>query len=100
MRRRATLWAPAAVVLVGAVAVALLRPGAGAAFFGDPGGDARPTAGIRFVQSSPAAVVIDTPTYKLTIAKRNVELNRGTIDVRSQRNVGTTVTIRLPAGIG
>jgi signal transduction histidine kinase len=36
----------------------------------------------------------------LTIAKRNVELNRGTIDVRSQRNVGTTVTIRLPAGIG
>jgi hypothetical protein len=71
VRRRATLWAPAAVVLVGAVAVALLRPGAGAAFFGEPGGDARPTAGIRFVQSSTAAVVIDTPAYKLTIAKRN-----------------------------
>jgi two-component system, NtrC family, nitrogen regulation sensor histidine kinase NtrY len=33
----------------------------------------------------------------LTIAKRNVELNGGTIDVRSQRGVGTTVTITLPA---
>jgi len=32
----------------------------------------------------------------LTIAKRNVELNGGTIDVRSQRGVGTTVTIALP----
>jgi signal transduction histidine kinase len=36
----------------------------------------------------------------LTIAKRNVELNRGTIDVRSERGVGTTVTIRLPLEIG
>jgi len=33
----------------------------------------------------------------LTIAKRNVELNGGTIDVRSERGVGTTVTIRFPA---
>jgi signal transduction histidine kinase len=33
----------------------------------------------------------------LTIAKRNVELNGGTIAVRSQRGVGTTVTITLPA---
>jgi nitrogen fixation/metabolism regulation signal transduction histidine kinase len=33
----------------------------------------------------------------LTIAKRNVELNGGTIDVESQRGVGTTVTITLPA---
>jgi nitrogen fixation/metabolism regulation signal transduction histidine kinase len=33
----------------------------------------------------------------LTIAKRNVELNGGTIDVRSQRGVGTAVTIGLPA---
>jgi signal transduction histidine kinase len=33
----------------------------------------------------------------LTIAKRNVELNGGTIDVRSERGVGTTVTITLPA---
>jgi signal transduction histidine kinase len=32
----------------------------------------------------------------LTIAKRNVELNGGTIDVRSQRGIGTTVTITLP----
>ncbi len=32
----------------------------------------------------------------LTIAKRNVELNGGEIDVRSQRGVGTTVTMTLP----
>jgi nitrogen fixation/metabolism regulation signal transduction histidine kinase len=32
----------------------------------------------------------------LTIAKRNVELNGGTIDVTSQRGVGTTVTFALP----
>jgi signal transduction histidine kinase len=32
----------------------------------------------------------------LTIAKRNVELNGGTIDVASERGVGTTVTITLP----
>jgi signal transduction histidine kinase len=32
----------------------------------------------------------------LTIAKRNVELNGGTIEVRSERGVGTTVTLRLP----
>jgi len=32
----------------------------------------------------------------LTIAKRNVELNGGTIQVRSDRGVGTTVTITLP----
>ena len=36
----------------------------------------------------------------LTIAKRNVELNGGTIDVRSRRGAGTTVTIRLPLEIG
>src|SRR5205814_3604960 len=35
----------------------------------------------------------------LTIAKRNVELNGGTIGVRSQRGVGTTVTITLPVVI-
>jgi two-component system, NtrC family, nitrogen regulation sensor histidine kinase NtrY len=33
----------------------------------------------------------------LTIAKRNVELNGGTIGVRSEKGAGTTVTIRLPA---
>ena len=33
----------------------------------------------------------------LTIAKRNVELNGGTIGVTSQRGQGTTVTITLPA---
>jgi signal transduction histidine kinase len=33
----------------------------------------------------------------LTIAKRNIELNQGTIEVRSTRGVGTTVTITLPA---
>ncbi len=32
----------------------------------------------------------------LTIAKRNVELNGGTIDVHSERGVGTTVTMTLP----
>jgi nitrogen fixation/metabolism regulation signal transduction histidine kinase len=32
----------------------------------------------------------------LTIAKRNVALNGGTIDVRSERGVGTTVTMTLP----
>jgi signal transduction histidine kinase len=32
----------------------------------------------------------------LTIAKRNVELNGGTINVRSQRGVGTVVTLTLP----
>src|SRR5207244_8229747 len=32
----------------------------------------------------------------LTIAKRNVELNGGTIDVRSARGIGTTVTMTLP----
>jgi nitrogen fixation/metabolism regulation signal transduction histidine kinase len=34
----------------------------------------------------------------LTIAKRNVELNGGTIDVTSQRGAGTTVTLTLPVG--
>jgi two-component system nitrogen regulation sensor histidine kinase NtrY len=32
----------------------------------------------------------------LTIAKRNVELNGGTIEVTSRRGTGTTVTITLP----
>ena len=32
----------------------------------------------------------------LTIAKRNVELNGGTIQVRSQKGVGTTVTMTFP----
>jgi len=32
----------------------------------------------------------------LTIAKRNIELNGGAIAVRSQRGVGTTVTLTLP----
>jgi signal transduction histidine kinase len=32
----------------------------------------------------------------LTIAKRNIELNGGSIVVRSQRGVGTTVTISVP----
>ena len=36
----------------------------------------------------------------LTIAKRNVELNGGTIRVDSERGVGTTVTIVLKAGDG
>jgi signal transduction histidine kinase len=34
----------------------------------------------------------------LTIAKRNVELNGGTIALTSERGVGTTVTITLPTG--
>ncbi len=33
----------------------------------------------------------------LTIAKRNIELNGGTIAVTSAKGIGTTVTIRLPA---
>ena len=32
----------------------------------------------------------------LTIAKRNIELNGGTIEVASERGVGTTVRVRLP----
>jgi len=32
----------------------------------------------------------------LTIAKRNIELNGGTLSVVSARGVGTTVTITLP----
>jgi signal transduction histidine kinase len=32
----------------------------------------------------------------LTIAKRNVELNNGSIDVRSEKGKGTTVTLKLP----
>jgi signal transduction histidine kinase len=32
----------------------------------------------------------------LTIAKRNIELNGGTIAVTSQRGAGTTVTMTLP----
>jgi two-component system sensor histidine kinase HydH len=32
----------------------------------------------------------------LTIARRNVELNGGSIEVRSERGTGTTVTLRLP----
>jgi nitrogen fixation/metabolism regulation signal transduction histidine kinase len=35
----------------------------------------------------------------LTIAKRNVELNGGTIQVSSRKGVGTTVTIALPAAV-
>jgi two-component system nitrogen regulation sensor histidine kinase NtrY len=34
----------------------------------------------------------------LSIARRNVELNGGTIQVASERNVGTRVTITLPVG--
>jgi len=33
----------------------------------------------------------------LTIAKRNIELTGGTIAVSSEKGVGTTVTITLPA---
>jgi signal transduction histidine kinase len=36
----------------------------------------------------------------LTIAKRNVELNGGTIAVASERGVGTTVTLVLPVDEG
>jgi signal transduction histidine kinase len=32
----------------------------------------------------------------LTIARRNIELNGGSIEVRSEKGVGTTVTVRLP----
>ncbi len=32
----------------------------------------------------------------LTIAKRNIELNHGTIHIRSQKGIGTTVALRLP----
>ena len=34
----------------------------------------------------------------LPIARRNVELNGGTITVTSARGAGTTVTVRLPLG--
>jgi two-component system sensor histidine kinase HydH len=32
----------------------------------------------------------------LTIAKRNVELNNGSIEVASEKGIGTTVTLTLP----
>jgi two-component system nitrogen regulation sensor histidine kinase NtrY len=35
----------------------------------------------------------------LTIAKRNIELNGGRIEVRSRRDIGTTVTIYLPTAL-
>jgi len=35
----------------------------------------------------------------LTIAKRNVELNGGTISVESERGVGTTVRMTIPVSI-
>jgi signal transduction histidine kinase len=35
----------------------------------------------------------------LTIARRNIELNGGTIDVGSEKGVGTTVTVRLPVAV-
>src|SRR5204863_4629370 len=35
----------------------------------------------------------------LTIAKRNIELNGGTIRVASERGVGTTVTLTLPVSL-
>ena len=34
----------------------------------------------------------------LPIARRNIELNGGSIEVRSVKNQGTTVTVRLPVG--
>jgi signal transduction histidine kinase len=34
----------------------------------------------------------------LTIARRNIELNGGSIDVRSEKGLGTTVMVRLPIG--
>jgi signal transduction histidine kinase len=36
----------------------------------------------------------------LPIARRNIELNGGSIDVRSERGKGTTVTMRLPLADG
>jgi signal transduction histidine kinase len=35
----------------------------------------------------------------LTIAKRNAELNGGTIAVSSEKGRGTTVELRLPAAV-
>jgi signal transduction histidine kinase len=32
----------------------------------------------------------------LTIAKRNIELNEGTISLTSTRGIGTTVTVTVP----
>src|SRR5262249_39799499 len=36
----------------------------------------------------------------LTIAKRNIELNGGTIEVQSHKGIGTVVTMTLPIAIG
>ena len=38
--------------------------------------------------------------FELTIAKRNVELNNGTIEVESAPGAGTTVRLRFPAAAG
>jgi len=36
----------------------------------------------------------------LPIARRNIELNGGSIEVRSAKGAGTTVTLRLPMADG
>ena len=36
----------------------------------------------------------------LPIARRNIELSRGSIEVDSQKGAGTTVTVRLPVVLG
>ncbi len=71
------------LVVVGALAVFLGWSGAGSAMFVDSGGGVDVTgAAVRLDQRPASAVVLSTPTYQLTISKRNgafVELlDRGT----------------------
>ncbi len=63
---------PAALALLLIGVAALVLPGGGRAFFADPGGSLESASSrIRLDASSPNALVLQTSTYRLTLAKRN-----------------------------
>jgi len=84
-------------------------PGGGSVSIAATGGGAHVTVEIRDTgvgMDAEAVARIFEPYFStkatgtglgLTIAKRNIELTGGTIEVASARGVGTTVTITLPA---
>jgi hypothetical protein len=60
------------MTLLGALAVVLERPGAGAAFFAsDRGGVDSSSAAVRLDQRPAGAVILQTPAYRLTISKQS-----------------------------